>query len=96
MTAHGYDGKAPGRANRKLAKLGPGIIDARRLDELLRSALNEPSTCATPDDAGTCPRCIALDALLGDGTRASCNACDALVDPDTLDTAGNCSDCRPT
>ena len=43
---------------------------------------------------------LAADAMLGDGMRASCNACDGLVMPDTLDAAGYCrecagADCRP-
>lgn len=35
MSAHGFNGPHPSRHGRKLSKLGPGIIDAARLEALL-------------------------------------------------------------
>ena len=52
-------------------------------------------TCGYPYWTGRAEHAyhLAADAMLGDGTRASCNAWAGLVMPDTLNTAGYCREC---
>jgi hypothetical protein len=42
--SHEYQGTSNGRSERKLSKLGPGIVTAARLEELLGEHMPDPST----------------------------------------------------
>jgi len=52
-SSHDYSGGSPSRALRKQSKLGPGIIDARLLEELLATARGG----AEADSPRICDRC---------------------------------------